>query len=192
MTRWAGLGILHWVLVGVIGCGAQQKQPRTESDRTVVDRMDQQWSPDEETWSEGETSDTPSAFSDRVDMRDLSGKDSSSGSGSGSRPAASPESSDYEMTYHDCNVLAGHYYRVILQEESGKIPDGFKPAQRSAAERAAEQSATKGKEQWEDQCAGLVGSAYKRSWLTCAMKATTVKGFTDCVTGAHEQAGGAE
>jgi len=175
--------MLGLVLGGLVGCAAPQKQARTESDRTVVDRMDRDWDPDQETWSEGETSDTPSANSDRVDIRDVKAGNSSSGASSSERGGARTEPSGYEMTFNDCNVLAGHYYRVILQEESGKIPEGLKPAQRAPAERAAEQSAQKGKDQWLDQCGGLVGTAYQRSWLTCAMKSTTVKGFTDCVTG---------
>lgn len=170
-------------LVVTVGCGPAQPEPRTASDRTVVTRMDQSWSPEDETWSEGETSDTPSALSDRVDIRDLKPSDESSGAAGPSSGAAHSESGSYEMTYHDCNVLAAHYHRVILQEETAKIPEGFKPAQRSAAEQAARQSADEGKEQWLEQCSGLVGTAYQRSWLECAMKAASVQRFTDCVTG---------
>jgi hypothetical protein len=162
-----------------VGCGAPQKKPKTQSDRTTVEKMDRNWSPDEESWSEGETSDTPSAHSDRVDIREINTTTAvATGEESERR-----EPDGYEMTYSDCNVLANHYYQVIAQEEFGKIPDGLKQAQRTAAENAAKESAQKGKQQWQDQCAGLVGTAYQRSWLKCAMAATTVSGFTKCVTG---------
>lgn len=193
MRRFADWVVLSCGVVVWIGCGASQQSKPTETDRSVVEKMDSEWTPDEESWAEGESSDAK-GFSDRVDIRDVRPEDSSrsSSSGGGTDEPADPsssskESGSYEMTYHDCNVLAGHYHTVIMKEELGKIPDGFNERQRAAAERSAQESARKGKAEWMDQCAGLVGTAYPRAWLKCGMKADTVKGFTDCVTGGKKK-----
>ncbi len=98
-----------------------------------------------------------------------------------SLPPPAPE--DYEMTQGDCQVLAEHYYGLILREQLAAVPDGLKAGPREQAERQAEQNAQEGRDQWLAQCSTTVGHSYQRQWLDCGMKAREVKRFTDCVTG---------
>jgi hypothetical protein len=179
---WWGCG-----LALAVGCGGAQ-QDRKAEDPTTAEKLDAKWSPDEETWAPGETSDY-SRKPEAVDLRDVRRSDrSSDSSGSPGSSGSSQQASEaYEMTFNDCQVLANHYYDVILKEERSKIPDALKGQQRNAAEASAGDSAQKGKDQWLDQCSGLVGSAYPREWLKCAMAATTEKDFTDCATGGKKK-----
>ncbi len=100
---------------------------------------------------------------------------------------AQPASDDYDITYRDCQALAGTYSRAWERVEREKLEKkNFKPKLYDTALKNVQKAAQEAGDNWLEECAGTVGSPFLYSRLKCALKAKTVERFNDCWDGKAE------
>lgn len=96
-------------------------------------------------------------------------------------------SDDYDMTYRDCKALAGTYYRAWRKAEMDKLEGkSFKPKLYETAKKNVDKAAQEAGDNWLKECEGTVGTPYLYSRLKCALKATTIDRFNECLDGKAE------
>ncbi len=95
---------------------------------------------------------------------------------------AEPANDDYDMTYRDCQALAGTYGRAWERAEREKLEKkNFKPKLYETALKNVQKAAQQAHDNWLQECEGTVGSPFLYNRLKCALKAKTVERFNDCL-----------
>ena len=151
---------------GALGCSGSKPPPKSESD----------WSsPSDDALDDGDVAD-PGADEPRAAPEEPD-----------DRPPPTRPEEDYDITQRDCDALAQAYNNAWLNDETVKLADKkLKQKQYDEALAQLHSLADEAREQWYGQCEGIVGTAFLRSRLACAMKAKTLTRFNDCWDGKVE------
>lgn len=96
----------------------------------------------------------------------------------------------WELPLALCDQLRTSYEALMLKDEMAKLDNKtMKEKQRKAAENDARNVSKQGAENWYEACREVVGTVQPRLSWECAMKATTLEGFKNCLAGTQETGG---